>query len=278
MEAAKKTMTNLIGAILMMAYLSTIDGLRVQELNVGQNNRENLQKFDNVAREFASGGKTLFTYLTESFKDTNSLSESSQNASFHCINDTAKIVVDLDNKEEYAEKFFDAEAKLPPGILEGQTTWTGDYHECLSIKSYWTKNAPSSHQFAGKYFTVGYKKQLYLGICLPDSCDKNDVRALLENIVPAAEISGVYTTDRNEIDDSTIMAFVVMGIILAIVTLGTAVDYLETRYHKPLHVLEADPCVCSMPHVFRDNLPTASNRPIPLGGIGSRRSFLQRDG
>ncbi|XP_052271263.1 nose resistant to fluoxetine protein 6-like [Dreissena polymorpha] len=227
-------MTKLFCALLLMAYLFTINGLKEHEWNMGLKKRDNLQKFDSAAKEFASGGKTLFTYLTEGFENVYSLSESPQNVSFQCFNDTAKILVDLENKEDYAEKFFDAEAKIPPGILEGQTAWTGDYQECLSIKSYRTKNAHNSHQFAGKYFTVSYKKRLFLGICMPNSCDKNNVQELLGTVVPTADISGVYTTDRNKIDTSTIMAFVVLSIILAIVIIGTAVDYFETMYNKHL--------------------------------------------
>ncbi|KAH3859795.1 hypothetical protein DPMN_102618 [Dreissena polymorpha] len=62
-----------------MAYLFTINGLKEHEWNMGLKKRDNLQKFDSAAKEFASGGKTLFTYLTEGFENVYSLSESPQN-------------------------------------------------------------------------------------------------------------------------------------------------------------------------------------------------------
>ena len=163
------------------------------------------------------------------------LSES-EDVRFACLNDTEKLVEDLTSKEQYAVRFLDADGKLPPGFLQGGWSWVGDYQECNSIES--SFNNFTNHNFKGKYFSVAlYINEkpligmygLTIGVCLPDSCDTSDARALAEVAfaplsVINASVAYVIADETPSFDGAAIATFVVIGIVGTLVVLGTSVE------------------------------------------------------
>lgn len=172
--------------------------------------------------------KGIFNTLCESFI---TVKESTNNGtvSFKCMNDTEKLIADLTktDREDYAVRFLDADAKIPYGIKQGQLFWVGDYHECLNITS--TYNDHTKHSFKGKYFSAR-TSSIIIGFCLPDSCDKQDAKALVSTITDG--IQYVYTSDGKSPDAGDIVGIVICCLILVVVIIGTAVDYFSSTFYK----------------------------------------------
>ena len=153
-----------------------------------------------------------------------------ENVNFNCLNDTEKLILDITQKKSYAIQFLDADGKLPPGIHQGAHNWVGDYQECNNIMSDF--NDITSHRFTGKYFTVAVSG-IFIGLCLPDSCDTNDATSLANVVTTSLTGSRLmvdYAVGDNDsdFDGTAIAAFVIAGIIVLLVILGTLTD-LSTR-------------------------------------------------
>lgn len=125
-------------------------------------------------------------------------------------------------------RFLDASAKLPSGFLDGTVTSLGDYDECLDITSHVkddliegaycmvrftkataTTTSSSSTSPPPSNITTSTASEasaiqneladglalyntftLNIGICLPSSCNENDIRSLLNLMSPLAKVSG----------------------------------------------------------------------------------------
>ena len=156
--------------------------------------------------------------------------------SFSCLNDTERLIEDVIAKKQYAIRFLDADGKMPPGFLQGGWSWVGDYQECNSIEP--TLNNFTNRNFKGDYFSVALYINgkplngmygLTIGVCLPDSCDTSDARAIAE--VALAPLSAINVTVAYVIADETppfdgaaITSFIIIGIIGTLVILGTCVE------------------------------------------------------
>ena len=155
---------------------------------------------------------------------------------YSCLNDTEKLISDILSKQLYAIQFLDADGKIPPGIFEGGKFWVGDYQECNSIQS--DMNRFTNHRFKGKYFTIGLSitggllqdlQGLAIGLCLPDSCEKTDVRALANTALVSLGASNIHLLfvvddERPNYDKVAITAFVLTGLIGTLALLGTLTD------------------------------------------------------
>ena len=164
--------------------------------------------------------------------------------SFGCLNDTEKVIEDVISKEQYAIRFLDADGKLPPGFLQGGWNWVGDYQECNSIETAF--NNAKTYNFKGKYFSVAlYINEkpfigmygLTIGVCLPDSCDTSDARALSEvAFAPLsavnASVAYVIADESPPFDAAAIISFVVIGIVGTLVILGTCVELWIMSSHS----------------------------------------------
>ena len=149
---------------------------------------------------------------------------------FNCLNDTEKLILDLTQKKVYALQFLDADGKIPPGIDQGASNWVGDYQECNNIKSEY--NDFTAHSFTGKYLTASLSG-IFIGLCLPDSCDTNDASSLaniLTTSLGGSQLTVDYVVGDNDsdFDGTAIAAFVIAGIIVLLVVMGTVTD-LSTR-------------------------------------------------
>ncbi|KAI4887518.1 hypothetical protein NFI96_002269 [Prochilodus magdalenae] len=97
------------------------------------------------------------------------------NITVKCMQDTAAFLMELENDkpEEYAVQMYDAFGKLGSDVVGGNVNRAGSLQECMSVKG------PS---FRGQYCQVFLKQEAaeyFVGICVPDSCDEEEVRALV---------------------------------------------------------------------------------------------------
>ncbi|KAL6469892.1 hypothetical protein MHYP_G00210110 [Metynnis hypsauchen] len=97
------------------------------------------------------------------------------NVTLKCMQDTAAFLMELekDKPEEYAVQMYDAFGKLGSDVAGGNVNRAGSLQECVSVKG------PS---FKGQYCQVFLKQEAveyFVGICVPDSCDEEEVRTLV---------------------------------------------------------------------------------------------------
>ncbi|XP_052782094.1 nose resistant to fluoxetine protein 6-like [Mya arenaria] len=193
----------------------------------------NTSDIEKAVNDFKLKGSSIFSLISE-YLDLQALElDSLHNASFDCVNDTMKVINDLktEGRAIYAEQFLDAEAKIPPGVLQGHRVWVGDYHECINIQPYPTEQAPYyKDKFTGKYFTVNFRSTLYIGVCMPSSCSRYDVQALVSKVLPPGDVQNVYTSDRIEIDSAIVGGLFLCSVIALTALIGTVVD-IYMLYH-----------------------------------------------
>lgn len=67
-----------------------------------------------------------------------------ENVSTQCQKDSLEFIKSLKNFELWALKMYDASAKLPSGILNGNINQYGDFDQCLNVES-------KSKSFNGQY-------------------------------------------------------------------------------------------------------------------------------
>ncbi|KAI0232870.1 hypothetical protein LSAT2_016846, partial [Lamellibrachia satsuma] len=80
---------------------------------------------------------------------------------------------------------LDSDGEMQAGILNGNFHWLGNYEQCMSVKASGanvTGLEAAKHDFDGRYCRAYYrvdKSVFSVGMCVPSTCSKNDVRALV---------------------------------------------------------------------------------------------------
>ncbi|XP_072518738.1 O-acyltransferase like protein isoform X2 [Salminus brasiliensis] len=97
------------------------------------------------------------------------------NLTVKCMQDTTAFLTELekDNPDQYAVQMYDAFGKLGSDVEGGNVNRAGSLQECVSVKG------PG---FKGQYCQVFLKQEeveYFVGICVPDSCDEEEVRTLV---------------------------------------------------------------------------------------------------
>ncbi|XP_030599191.1 O-acyltransferase like protein [Archocentrus centrarchus] len=92
-----------------------------------------------------------------------------------CMQDTNTFLweINKDEPKEYAVLMFDAFGKLGSNVVGGNSNQPGLLQQCRSA------HGPS---FSGQYCQVFLRQgkvQYFVGICVPDSCEKDDVQTLV---------------------------------------------------------------------------------------------------
>jgi hypothetical protein len=105
-----------------------------------------------------------------------------------CHNDLFLLMKGFLNQEKWALKIIDSWGIKPSaGILEGSHLWLGSYDECLHslylsnnrshiLQPYSTKYCTISNQINDEDQVLIQKPALIIGICLPESCQSNDIQ------------------------------------------------------------------------------------------------------
>lgn len=88
---------------------------------------------------------------------------------------------------------FDALAKLPPGISQGNINWMGSYETCVDIKEANVSNFPLNGKYCRADISfpieqfVGdlpiYDVSLAYGICISRFCNTYDVASIVSNCI-----------------------------------------------------------------------------------------------
>ncbi|XP_026877353.2 O-acyltransferase like protein isoform X2 [Electrophorus electricus] len=97
------------------------------------------------------------------------------NVTAKCLQDTIAFLTELDKDtpEEYAALMFDAFGKPGSDVTGGNVNQVGSLTECLSVQG------PG---FKGQYCQLFLKQgavEYFVGICVPDSCDEEEVKTLV---------------------------------------------------------------------------------------------------
>ncbi|XP_022532265.2 O-acyltransferase like protein [Astyanax mexicanus] len=97
------------------------------------------------------------------------------NITVKCMQDTTAFLMELEkeNPDQYAVQMYDAFGKLGSDVEGGNVNRAGSLQECVSVKG------PG---FKGQYCQVFLKQEeveYFVGICVPDSCDEEEVRTFV---------------------------------------------------------------------------------------------------
>ncbi|XP_078687081.1 uncharacterized protein LOC144919496 [Branchiostoma floridae x Branchiostoma belcheri] len=174
------------------------------------------------------------------------------NVSEACRNATFRYQEDLLHGKMYALQMFDAAGKLPSGVLEGNLNWWGLYSQCTNITA---KGYGENINFDAKYWTATIgplppgiptppsHDYLRVGVCVPDTCSRNDVIQWLDGSVLMRLLlrEGLTVMDaktlqvRTTLHGTTVAAICIISIIVALMTVGTLYDiYRPMReVHQP---------------------------------------------
>ncbi|XP_078685733.1 nose resistant to fluoxetine protein 6-like [Branchiostoma floridae x Branchiostoma belcheri] len=165
------------------------------------------------------------------------------NVSDACRNATFRYQEDLLHGKMYALQMFDAAGKLPSGFLEGNLNWWGLYSQCTNITA---KGYGENINFDAKYWTatigpVIAKPLLYLkvGVCVPDTCSRNDVIQWLDGSILMRLLlpEGITVVDAKSLQvwttlpRTTLAAICIVSIVVALMIAGTLYDVF-----KPNHI------------------------------------------
>eukprot|EP00111_Clytia_hemisphaerica_P000721 TCONS_00002123-protein len=131
-------------------------------------------------------------------------------------------------------KVLDSWAKIPSGLLNGNTRWYGAYDECSAIPDV-------------KYCSVGMKvvsQNGVYGTCMPKECTENDVASVYSAII-SKQLGGAiqFTDDEKYVwcdgeDFSystgfiiTLTIFCILGLLMV---LGTFIEITEQNYESKI--------------------------------------------
>ncbi|XP_071385520.1 O-acyltransferase like protein [Centroberyx affinis] len=97
------------------------------------------------------------------------------NVSERCMQDTEAFLweINQDRPKQYAVQMYDAFGKIGSDVYGGNINRPGSLQECQSARG------PT---FSGQYCRVSLKQDMvnyFVGICVPDSCGKEDVQMLV---------------------------------------------------------------------------------------------------
>ena len=116
--------------------------------------------------------------------------------------------------------------------------------KCHSIQS--EIKTVTDHSFKGKYFTLALAiqsgplkdlKEIYIGLCLPNTCNISDVKAIGKTVLDhvgtkTLNVHFVIEDNNYSFDAAAISLFVMTGIVGALVLLGTVVELSNMIVNK----------------------------------------------
>ncbi|ELT93753.1 hypothetical protein CAPTEDRAFT_227362 [Capitella teleta] len=156
------------------------------------------------------------------------------NLSVDCVNQTFKFLSNLRSRSPWALSMLDAQAKIPSGVLNGNFLWLGNYEQCLSVRALGAKN---ESLFRGKYCSaqifapVLQGQSITLGLCLPDICDKDDLKVLvlaaLEELKQQAPVkTNCQPVEAPSPDAAAICVICLLSLVAFVVLAATLYDIL----------------------------------------------------
>lgn len=187
----------------------------------------------------------------------------------NCKKHAIMILQETQNLTNWAVKFYDSSGKFPEGLLSGSTYQFGNFDECIDIGN--DNNLPGD--IRGKYCLGNIKiqvPQIYLnkassiwqnfrnrskrydesiselnwGICVPASCQSEDIQDIIERIIgfafsnsklkltPIINKQKCYTNEQQQQQQYDSIDFIYLLIIMTIVSLiiiGTIFDVIYSK-------------------------------------------------
>ncbi|KAK3580062.1 hypothetical protein CHS0354_001014 [Potamilus streckersoni] len=173
-----------------------------------------------------------------------------------CLNHTNLMLEELMQRQGWAMQMIDALGKPGSAFLDGNVQWLGSYDQCVGVEAKLVideskvNSATPVHVFKGRYCLARFSVlsvpssiipvSLSVGVCVPDSCDDNSVRNLLQTVNTAAgyffenssiAVSDVVCHKTIKYDAPAIGVIVVLWAVLASLTIGTLYDVI-TRFRQ----------------------------------------------
>ncbi|ELT93751.1 hypothetical protein CAPTEDRAFT_212250 [Capitella teleta] len=156
------------------------------------------------------------------------------NLSVDCVNQTFKFLSNLRSGAPWALSMLDAQAKIPSGVLNGNFLWLGNYEQCLSVRALGVKN---ESLFRGKYcsaqiFPLALQGQFFaLGLCLPDICNKDDLKVLVLAALEELKQQAPVTTNCQPVeapspDAAAICVICLLSLVAFVVLAASLYDIL----------------------------------------------------
>lgn len=161
-----------------------------------------------------------------------------------CISDVTAYVQHV-STSRWAQKMVDATGKPGAGILSGRFMFLGDFDECRAVQADYSSSPVET--FTGQYCLGNYKTKLLpmptqlktsWAFCLPDSCNDMDSLQLAAYVLKQLNVTAIefdsMRCHRNSIslNNRAVGAFVMLGVILILVLLGTFLDILLIQSPK----------------------------------------------
>ncbi|CAF3397106.1 unnamed protein product [Rotaria socialis] len=181
------------------------------------------------------------------------LDSSNSNETTTCEQDFVVLVKAALRRDLWALKIFDSWGKpLPSGLLKGNILWTGNYDECLD-PLYQVANKTFVHQpFDGQYCALSLSETtsegttssaLTLGICVPESCDRQSISILARSLFKKDNItentllcSNDAASKQKSLPRGVVVTCLVLSLLGLLVLIGTIVDLLTSRLKSVTHV------------------------------------------
>ncbi|XP_071034394.1 nose resistant to fluoxetine protein 6-like [Parasteatoda tepidariorum] len=182
---------------------------------------------------------------------TNSLDK--YNISMNCVKDMVEFVKGIFEAEPWAMQMLDSYGKLPSGVSRGTVGALGDYDACLHVSA----QNQNKIQFHGKYCLLSvlpldskvglsnYFNNKFLqpnqhsrkllpqtAICIPSTCNRNDVQNLLLKIMPTLGLDLKVKTcealnDAVKFTTSELFLIFFLSILFVIVFVATALHLVQ---------------------------------------------------
>ncbi|GAB1602635.1 nose resistant to fluoxetine protein 6-like [Argonauta hians] len=183
--------------------------------------------------------------LSQDFCDT----VAAYNVSKKCCEDMKIILASLVLREMWAIQMVDSYGKLPSGILLGDFRFPGSYDQCKStlvtVEANLTGEPQLYRPFSPRYCQlvipmkgqVGTIPGIYVGMCVPDSCQQNDLNILIYiglHMLPIKSLHNItaYTLceTEQEFDGKAIFAIVASSLYCALIVVGTLYDVIVLHF------------------------------------------------
>ncbi|XP_060080527.1 O-acyltransferase like protein-like [Ylistrum balloti] len=188
------------------------------------------------ALKLAQGALSAVQTLQENNTSLNPFAKSQESysqISSECKGSMGILGAQVLQQKTWALGMIDAWGKPQSGISTGSTHWLGNFDECLAIQPEVNGKTPFEVTYCGISFPIHITDQtatLYLGMCLPKTCNYYDVlnisKTLVASIPVSQPLNANYALCKTEIEYDTraIVAIIVCSFFLALMVFATIFD------------------------------------------------------
>ncbi|XP_062544927.1 O-acyltransferase like protein-like isoform X2 [Armigeres subalbatus] len=164
-----------------------------------------------------------------------------------CMHELKQFGLGLQSEQRWALHMYDSWGKIPSGLLRGNSFTPGSFDQCREFS---VQNSAAA--FDGQHCTVllnmntvaSSLNELWLGICIPDSCEPTFVKRMVDSYAVDRNLGAVpglsqedfcYRDDPNwSLSGTAIAAIVVLGFIVAVMVICTIVEVLGFIFQRSI--------------------------------------------